>query len=469
MAGISFSGLASGIDSEAIIKATIEARRIAAVPIENSKTFNTQETNSLEEFRTKLVSLSDSLKEFMTAYGGAISKNGQSSNTDVIGVSVGSNAPLSSTNVIVKQVARAAALSFDDRFSSTDTPVAPSLPGTTQLQFAVGLGDSQKTVSIDIDNTTTLSKLATDISESGDSALRASVINTGTDAAPSYVLLINSVGLGTQKGTISATVPPELTNLGLFSSSQMEQAQDAIINVSGIGDVIRPNNTIGDVIPGVTLELKQASALPIIVNIQNNYEKTADRIEEFVAKLNEAITFARDNSTIERKEDEDGDVSNAYSNLAKTRIDDQAMRAIQNAISDTHAPQDITAVRVFADLGLTITRDGTYSFNRAKFLTAAAKEPQATEDIISKFSDSIASTNGIIANYTKYQGQLDVAISANTKENESLTDKLDRLDRILEQQREAMKKMFMAFEMRISNLNASANALTSILGGASTK
>lgn len=467
MAGISFSGLASGIDSEAIIKATIEARRIAAVPIENSKESNTQETDALEEFRTKLVSLSDSLKEFMTAYGGAISKNGQSSNTDAVSVSVGSNAPLSSTSVTVKQVARSATLSFDDRFSSVETPIAPSLSGTGQIQFTVGLGDAQKTVSVDVTSATSLAELATDITNAGDGLVRASVVNAGTDTSPSYVLLVNGVNIGSEKGTLSAVVSPELTSAGVFNSSQLEQAQDAIFTVSGIGEVVRSSNTVGDVIQGVTLELKQASALPIVVSIQNNYEDTADRIEEFVTKLNETLTFSRDNSLIERQEDEDGNVSNVYSNLAKTRVDDQAIRAIQNAISDTRSSQDTTSVRVFADLGLTISRDGTYSFNRAKFLTAAAKDPTATQEVLSKFSDSVASVNGVIGTYTKYQGQLDIAVNANTKENERLTEKLDRLDRLLEQQKAAMKKMFMNFEMRISDLNASSNALTSILGGSS--
>ena len=93
MPDIKFSGLASGIDGEAIIQATIEARRLAAIPLENKVTQNESESTALEEFNTRLLSIRDSVKEFLTLAGGAVSRTASSSNEDsVVGIA-SSNAP----------------------------------------------------------------------------------------------------------------------------------------------------------------------------------------------------------------------------------------------------------------------------------------------------------------------------------------------------------------------------------------
>ena len=50
MASISFSGLASGIDADAIIKSTTETKKLQLIPLQNTVAFNDQESEGLEEF-----------------------------------------------------------------------------------------------------------------------------------------------------------------------------------------------------------------------------------------------------------------------------------------------------------------------------------------------------------------------------------------------------------------------------------
>jgi flagellar hook-associated protein 2 len=463
MSAVSFSGIASGIDGDAIIDATIEARRIAAIPLENSIAFNEKETEAFDEFSTKLIGLSDSLKEFMTAYGGAVSKTGSSSNSDAVSVSAGSNAPLTSTELSVQQVARGATMSFDDRFSSAEEALFPSLAGTETIDFIVGTGDSQTTVSVEVDSTTTLNELASAIGDAGEGLLSGSVVNAGTASSPEYVLVVNSLNPGEEKGTLSVSVPSSITGQGVFQAQQIQQAQNAVIEVSGIGTVIRESNTINDVIPGVTLELKQAGGAPVTINIDNDYEKTAQRVEEFVSQLNEVITYAAENNKVERVE-EDGKVKNVYSALAKSRVDDQAISTLKNAISDARSVTAGGDTLILANLGLSINRDGTYDFDTAAFIKAASKDPGAAQDLISDFADEVASAKGIVANYTGFAGMISTVKDANEEENERLNEKLERLERILEKQTEMLKRQFTNLETTISDLNSSSSALLSMLG-----
>ncbi len=462
MSSVSFSGIASGIDGDSIIEATIQARRIASIPHKNSIAFNEKESEALDEVSNKMLGLSDSLKEFMTAYGGAVSKTASSSNTDAISVSVGSNAPLTSSEVVVEQVAKGATLSFDDRFSSATEPLFPDLASTETIEFTVGSGSSAKTVSVEVDSTTTLSSLASDISDIGEGFLSSSVVNVGTDSSPSYALVINSLNPGESKGSLSLSVPSGLSEQGYFQSYEIEQAQNSILNVSGLGQVIRESNTISDIIPGITLELKQASSIPITINVDNNYEDTATRVEEFVTQLTELITFVDENNKIERVE-KDGKVDNIYSALAKSRVDNEAITAIKNAISDARSSNTEGDTLILASLGITINRNGTYDFDAEKFLDVASKNPEATDQVLSNFADKIASANGIVSNYTSVTGLLQVAKDANNEENERLNAKLERLERTLEAQTAMLKKQFTNLETTIANLNSSSGALMSLL------
>jgi len=62
-------------------------------------------------------------------------------------------------------------------------------------------------------------------------------------------------------------------------------SRDAIINMEGI-DMIRPSNTISDIVPGLTLNLKSASDRPVELSVNANKEAIKDSIITFVGNYN---------------------------------------------------------------------------------------------------------------------------------------------------------------------------------------
>jgi flagellar hook-associated protein 2 len=459
--GISFSGLASGIDGDAIIQATIDAKRLTYAPMQNQITESEKQNKALELLNTKLLGLSDGLKDFLTLSGNGITKAGTSSDADEVGISVSSAAPATSTTISVEKLATSGTLSFGDRFSSADTPIAPSLVGTEKLTVTIGLGDSQKVFEIDIDSNTTLKEVVDKLSNAGEGVFSATAVNLGTEASPEFALVIKSNETGVSKGSIAVGVGAGLSSAGILGNTTVEQAQDAEFTIAGIGKVKRPTNKISGIIPGVTFELKQANNIPVQLTVTDDRDKTTDKFGKIISLINELVTFSKTQSKITSEKDSKGRTTNSYGDLGKTRNDDEAVTLIKSAITDAYSA-DGTDVHLFADLGITTQRDGTLSFDKDKFLEGLAKDPLGSAQILNSVGDKLAATDGVIAQYTRFQGIIENSKSSNDDKAKLLQDRIDTIELSIEKQTQSMKLLFAGLEEKISKLNSASTSLLSL-------
>lgn len=463
MPTITFSGLASGIDADAVIKAMTDTRRLAAVPLENQVAANEAENTALEEFNTKLLSLSESLKGFLTLAGGAVSKQGSSSNADAAGVVAGNGASVGTTTIEVTNLAKAATFSFNDRFTDAEAPLAPSLSGTANIDITIGTGDGAETFNIELDNTTTLTQLVTKINEKVAGKAQASILNLGTADAPQYALVINGLESGTEKGTLQVTVAPEISG-SVFGTSTLSQAENAVFTIAGLGEVTRSKNKVADLIPGVTLDLKQANVGPVTLSVTQDAEATATNFEKIITAFNELVDYSTKNNTVEREEGKNG-ATNKYAALAKTDVDDRALDEIRNIISGTISNIPSDTVNTMSDLGLAVQRDGKYAFKRETFIAGVEKSPKSAEALLSQVADRLGTTDGTIAQFTRFQGQIDLASKANDDENANVNEKLTRLELSITSQTELLRRLFTNLETKVGALNSQSSALAGIIAG----
>ena len=468
MASISFSGLASGIDSDSIIKSILDSKRLAYAPIKAKATANDSEVTALQAFNTKLLALNDTVTDFMTLSGSAISKTASSSNEDAVSASVSGGSTVTSTTVNVQSLAKCATFSFADRFSSTSSAIAPGLSGSANITLQVGTGDSAQSFQIPVDSSTTLQGLADSINSTAIGSAHASTVNLGTDSNPQYALVITGNSTGTSAGSLSVTADSAITAQGVFQSSTLDQAQDAVLTVSGIGEIRRSTNQISGVVPGVTLNLKQAGAGPVLISVSNNAQSTADKFSKLVDALNDVITYSKQNSTITQQTDSSGNTTNVYGTLAHTRVDDQALSAIRSAIGESNAGSSGTSVKILADLGLTTQKDGTYKFDEKTFLAGVANDPTGASSLINSFADKLGATNGVIDQYTRYQGTIATAIDSDKEETKSINDRIDQIEASLSDQEKNLKLLYAQLEANVSKMNSASTSLTQMLSSLSS-
>ena len=461
MAALNFSGIASGIDSQAIIDSTVASARLSRVTPSQNKAGELQDTNTaLTTLGQKLDTLRTTLQQFTSLSGGGVSKTGTSSRESVVGATASNAATNGSYDVTVNSLAKNHTYSFNQTYSDSTSPIqSVGFVGPENVVFTVGTGTNQETVTVTVTNNTyTVSQFISDFN-SASSKAEASLVNTGTASSPSYKIVISSLYEGTEKGTIARTsLGANLTNLVAYSESA---AANSSVTINGIGTVTRSTNSIADVIPGVSLNL--VSAGTATVKIAEDSATTTAKLQDFVTAYNDIVKFIAENNQVTR--DETGtEVKNVFSPLSGTRTDDNALQALRSNISSASASSG-SVVRVFSDLGITTERDGTVKFDTTKLQSALSSEPNSVNQIILTFADSVALTGGTIDKYTRYSGLLDISINNNKTLITDLNRRITDAEKQIQRMADALKERYARLEGLMSKLQQQQSSLSGALGG----
>ncbi len=464
---ISFSGLASGIDSSALISAMSDASRKQTVTPYQTHANELFETNSvLEELKTKFNELKDLIKPFSTLLGGGISKTAVSSNEAYVGA-VASNAALNGTYAVnVTQLAANGSYTYGHSFSSATDVIASSGAGHTSgtVTVEVGTGSEMQTISVGVTaDSTTISGFVAQFNEQAaakGNCATASVVNVGTSASPDYRVMITSSSTGTSKGAVNITSGAGYLDTAV-PGGVTSAAKNAIFSLNGISGIERESNQVSDIISGVTFSLQGEGGGGTIV-VSDDSKTTESRIEDFVDKFNEIVEFMAENNRITR--DESGtEVKNIFGPLAGTTTDETALAGLKDAIAGVKSGISGTAVNVFADLGVTTDRDGTLKFDTAVFESAVANSSPSVNSILQQFADEASLTGGTIDQYTRFNGSFDTSIRSNQTLIDNLNKRISDAEDSIASQENSLRARFARLESIIGKMQSQQQALSGIL------
>lgn len=468
MPAINFSGIASGIDSNALIAAISESARSQRVAPSERKVTQLQDTSAaLTELKSKLSTLQSQIRDLSSINGGALTKQGSSTDETIATASASNSAANGTFTLNVVDRAKNATFSFDDRWSTSGAVVdssindgAPAVDRT--VSFSVGTTDP-KTVSVVLTSTTTASDFVTQFNESSasnGSRATAALVNVGTTAVPSYAIIINTSQEGTATGEI--TLNAHGAEVSTLATNTLSQATDAEFTLSGVtGSIIRSSNSVSDVIPGVTLNLNDTGTAT--VSIIDDASATAGNVEKFIETYNKIVAFIAENNKISREED-GGEVENVFAPLSTQRTDDNFLINFRSDISGANFPSG-GSIRIFADLGITTERDGTLKFDSAVFKTAIASEPTSANAVLMDFADTVSLTGGTLDQYLRFNGLFDSVINSNSEQVTSLNNRIADAEAGIAKQEESLRARFARLEGLIGTLQNQQTALTSALSG----
>lgn len=463
MPTINFSGLASGIDTEALIKATSDAARAQRVLPSQKKIQDLTDTNtSLNDIKTKLTTLQTKTSGFKTASGGPLAKAAASSDETVLTATASNSASNGTYTMRVAQLATSGSYSPDDRFSDPATAVAPLLVGSETITVTIGTGTP---IVIPVTATTTLNDIAAAVNNATPSKGTASIVNTGQ--TPPYALVIKSSSTGATEGTVSFLASAGLTGYAppLFDSGTAIAGDDAEFTITGIaGTITNSTNSVTGVIPGVTINLVSADPLTdVTISISDDKAGTTSKVQDFITAYNDIITYMAEKNKIEREEN-GSKITNTFGPLAGTRIDENAIISLRNGMSSSTYASG-TYVRIFADLGITTERDGTLKFDSAKFQENLAKEPNSVNQVLKNFGDLVAAAGTIIDQQIRIGGIISNAVTGNKSQITDLNDRISRAEAAISKQETDMRARFSRLESLTSQLQSQQAQLTSALAG----
>lgn len=467
MALITFSGLASGIDSSALIEAMLEQERtVRVIPFEKEIDKREETNSAFDELKTLLGELNTAAQAFRTLNGGAIAKNVSSSDETVLTATASNAAEAGTYSLNVSQLAKNGTFSFDDRFTSSSDAINSSINNGAAavdrtVSFTVGQGANSENIDIEITSGTSLTDFVTEFNEQSEFA-NASVVNTGTASSPSYAIVIQSKYEGQEKGTItlnSVGTEVQTAGAGAFTTNTLDQAQDLQFTLGGVtGTITRSSNTVTDVIEGVSFTASGSGASTL--SISTDTGATESLLSEFVEKYNAVVEFIAENDSIS-EEQTGSEITNVFGPLASTSLDDGLLSALRAAL--TGAGTSGRTVNILADLGVTTQRDGTLAFDTEKFQSALADDAEGVELILGNLGESLGAVDGTIAQYTRFNGLIDEAVGSNDSRIEDLQKKIQDAESAISEREKALVAQFARLESQISQLQSQQNSLTSLL------
>lgn len=458
MAAINFSGLASGIDTEGLVKATSDATRSTRVkPLQRKVDEYTGTNDSLDELRSLLATAQSKARDMSSVFGGPLQKLASTSDETVLTASASNAATNGSYSLTVSQLAKNATMSLYDNGSPYSSS-SSTLPTSGTVTVTVGAAPGTPIpVSVAVTaGVTTLSQFVTDFNTNAAAAgATASVVNVGT-TSNDFRIVINSTNTGTSKGQLTLTTP-----VAGLDDSVVSSATNSTFNIGGVGNITRATNSIADVIPGVTFELNSTSASAVTVNVTNDVSATTAKVSDFVKAYNDVVKFVAENNVITREQN-GNNVSNTFAPLSKTRVDDNVLSQIRSAISSSSYSSG-TEIKIMADLGITTQRDGTLKFDSATFSSALSKEPTSVNSILQTFGDTVGLTGGTIDLYTRFGGIFDTAINGNKSQIDNLNDRIALVEEQIARTEASMRARFARLESSMGRMQQQQSSLSSAL------
>lgn len=228
--------------------------------------------------------------------------------------------------------------------------------GSGYLSFTAPDGESRD-LFIDDENAT-LEGLARIINSSR-LGIKAAVINDQSEPDNPFRLMITADGTGANEFEF-----PEFYFLDGEEELYIEKerpAANGLVRYEG-HEIEIPSNTVNDLIPGVTLNLKGITdnGRPASITIEQDAPKTTVKVKDLVDKLNGVFSFIQSQNQLNEKSDTSRTLGGDYG----IRLAEQRLRS---ALGGTMYGEEGRTIRALNDIGIQFNKSGTLTFDEKKF------------------------------------------------------------------------------------------------------
>ncbi|HKE15154.1 MAG TPA: flagellar filament capping protein FliD [Kofleriaceae bacterium] len=444
---ISFSGIATGIDTESLVNQLVAVEKQGAVALQRRKS----DAGTRKSVVSSLVSKLQALKAAAAAVNTPSevrALTARSSDETKVKVTSSGAANPAQLAIHVDTLARAQT-NVSTLFPSSDGAV-PKVPGAGQLGIKVGGADQ---VVVEFTSLDTLADVASRINDTVTGA-HAEVVNTGNG----FQLAVSSNETGK---TNELAFSEGGTSLGFLAEGSLKSpAQDASFTLNGIA-ITRSSNTIGDVASGVTIELLDTHDVGEVdtrLTVASDPAGTEAKIKSLVDAFNDLAGAVSGQLTYS----EGGSGTN-------TLFGDSTTRSLQRALSDivthSYAHGDSEDGVSLGQLGISLGRDGKLTIDSAKLSDAVGTDPTAIEDVIAGTDGLAVSIDKLVSAYTRTgDGFFTAKTDSLTREMRGYDDTIDRIEKRADALGDQLRAQFNSLETLMSNMKSQQSALSALLG-----
>ncbi|NJC71803.1 flagellar filament capping protein FliD [Planosporangium thailandense] len=292
------------------------------------------------------------------------------------------------------------------------------------------------------------------------------------DTADGVAKAINAAKLGvtasvvtTTSGTVlqfsgnSTGAANSFSIAGLASATtNITAASDATIVVgsgtAGAYAISSPTNTFGNVLPNVTLTVSKLTT-GATVDVTSDQDAVADKMQALVDAANAALAQINQYTSYNASTKTGGPLTGDFT---VRQLQGKILSAVSNGLSGYGS---------YKQFGVELTKDGTLTFDRDKFLVAYNADPSAVQNAV---STGLAKTmNSIADGATHYgTGTLTTAIQSGQNQITELNKRISDWDTRLAVQQKALQTQFANMETALGTLKNQSTWLAGQIAGLPT-
>ena len=432
---IALPGLASGLDSAAIIAATMDVERLPKLSLETKAA-------SASNYVSVLKTLNGKVSDLLTAAQDqtkpdAFSLFTTTSSSPSVTVTVGSSAAAGELDITVTSVAA--------RHSAVTAPMTDWGQNPPVLTFATAA--EEVTVTADSDSLDDVVK-AVNASDAGVTATKVSAGNG------EFRLQFTAKETGAEnafelKDSSGAAVPTTLIRQGSDASITLFAGTDAEQNITSSA------NTFKDVMAGVDITVSGVSAEPVSIAVSRDADAVASQASKLVDRVNDVFGYIKLKTSVSQTTDATGKSTVKAGDLTSDSLTRTVTQQVLTAAMDPVNGMSPSTI------GISLTRDGLLAFDQAKFTAALAEDPQGTEAMLAAIAGRLADASTSISD--KYDGSLSQKINGQDTVLRNLNDQIAGWDTRLAKREESLALLYARLEVSMSRLNSMMTGLASSL------
>ncbi len=434
MAAVSFSGLATGLDTGSIVAQLVELKRAPVYRLQARVQGYEAQKKALDTFKTKLLALQTAAKG-MDSVGEFSSLKATSSDEEAITVSADSGAAPGSYKIDVTKLA----VPQKDISQGYDSK-ADSL-GSGLMSFTV----NGETTDLTLVGYTSLESLATKINNDV-AGVSASIVYDGSETG-GYRLVMSSSESGSDAAFsvdmsgMSGGLTPIMTNSQLAGDAEFTVDD---IPITGTG------NNPTEVISGLSLDLLKIGTST--VTIETDVEGISENVQALVDSYNDLFGFIETQSAV------GGDLR-----------DNPTLRAVSSrmqSIFSSSLSGGLGDISLMSQVGIKRGEGRLLSFEASDFKDALTANFGGVRDLFIEREGNLGKTylidQAVEGMTDSIDGLFRISKDALDTKIDNADGSIERYERSIESYRLTITRRFTAMEQMVSQLNAQGAYLSGI-------
>lgn len=475
MSQITFGGLASGLDTSAIINALMQVKQIPILQLQSNKQTEQDKLDLLGSLKAKVEVMRDKA-EGLSSLSDFLKSTSTISDPGAANITLTGAAPIGSHTLEVLSLANADRYTWDGVGDSDTTELGAGTVDFTYngTVYSVNVGQTSST----------LDGIASAINTAAGDDVTASVVNAGTLETPSYQLVL----AGNETGEDYAITGLTTSVAGLANQDQIVKATNASIVVDGL-TIERASNQFTGVLPGVDIDVLATTAGVESFTIDTDKDAIKAELQGFVDAYNDVIDFIEKQNTYSEEDGAGGELfgdsvlrsvkgimqSSMFSvdlatvqadtagfstlSLVGISVDTSGRLSMDDTVVDDKLGEDLAA---FADLF--VDTDGFDNAGALPNTPGYYVDTTADSGLMATLFRSLDQATELVtaADGTSLKGLFDRREETYKSNIDRFDDRIEELERRLEKYEEGLIAKFSNLEQLMGGLNAQQSFLNSI-------